>query len=57
MEIKTSQTLTIKVEGEDAKNLKSALDKIARGDTKIGFSKTPLSTDECKVIKSLNEKL
>lgn len=57
MEIKNIQKLLIEVEGTDVENLKSAISKIAKGDTKIGFSKVPLTEDECKIIKQLNDKL
>ena len=43
--------------GEDAVNFKKALAKIAAGDTKIGFSKDPLTEAEVKLIKTLNDKV
>lgn len=57
MEIKKIEKLTIELEGDNAKSFSSALNKIAKGETKIGFSKQSLTDDECKVIKDLNNKL
>lgn len=57
MEIKKEQVISITLKGDDAKHFDAALGKIAKGDTKIGFSKEALTEPEQKIIKDLYNKL
>ena len=57
MKIECNKQLKIKLNGSDADNLKSALNKIVDETNSIGFKKNNLSDNEVKVITSLSSKL
>lgn len=57
--MKTEEVKSIKVEfeGSEAYTFKSAIKKLEKENTKTGFNSTPLTSDELKLIKDLNEKI
>jgi len=57
MEITKESTVIVSLKVDDAKNFVSAVQKISKGDTKIGYSKSDLTDDEVKLIKALSDKL
>ncbi len=57
MEIVKESKITISLVGDNAKDFASAIDKISKGDTKIGYSKSDLTDGEIRVIKDLSKKL
>lgn len=55
MEVKTK--ITIEIEGEDCKKLKSALDKVVADINRIGLKHLGMTTEESELIKDLTDKL
>lgn len=55
MEIVVS--LNIKLEGDNVKNFKSALNKLNEENSRAGFKSSCLSPEEIKIIKDLSEKI
>lgn len=57
MKIERTKSLKIKVDGEEADNLVSAIKKLNAEMNEIGFKSSSLNEEEKKAFKDLNEKL
>lgn len=57
MKIKQEEQVTIKVKGDKKNLLKEIVKKISESKNAIGFSKSPFTDDERRLIDELNKNL
>jgi hypothetical protein len=57
MKAETINKLTIEIEGEEIKTLKSALKKVSDEISKPGLKNNTITTEEADVIKNLSDQL
>lgn len=57
MKTEKSETLKIKLKGEDVESFKSAINKVVSENKKVGFDRSGFTEKEKEVIKNLNDKL
>ncbi len=57
MKVKHTKQLKIVLKGKDAEHFKTAIEKLAKGSSKVGFNSSNLTEDEAKVLKDISTKL
>ena len=57
MKAKKETRLKIKINGDDASTLKTAIDKLVKEINKVGFNNNFLTVDEKRVISKFSESL
>jgi hypothetical protein len=57
MESEEIKSLKIEFKGEEADQFKKAIKKIHEDTSRAGFNNTSLTSDELKLIKTINEKV